>query len=165
MQGKQILVLRDKSQVWGTPGKLTTNKGFICDTLELPWRNNLNGVSCILPDSYSCVPWYSPTLKRTVVRIEDKHGRKDCLCHNGNFAGDVNAGLTTQVHGCTEVGRGYGNILRPDKVLQYGILKSGDTLSALTQHLGEGTHTITYAWGPGCEPQDPRDLNPANQSK
>lgn len=154
-------VRRDKSQAWGTPGQLVTQDGFVCDTLELPWRDNRRGESCIVADSYSGWVWASPSLKRLVVRLENKHGRMDCLMHNGTWAGDTlvdvdgdghGGDLITQVHGCTLVGRGYADIARPDGKLQRGILHSKDTLAELVAHLGPGTHTFMYLWNDGCAP-------------
>lgn len=125
----------------------------MCDTLELPWKDNERGVSCITADSYIGWIWHSPSMGRPVVRLEDKHGRRDCLIHNGNFAGDVDAGLITQVHGCTEVGMGYGVIPTPDgKGTQWGVLSSKDTLARLINHLGSGQHEFIYSWDVGCEP-------------
>lgn len=150
----RVAIVRGKSTDTGTPGTLLTEKGFTCDTLELPWRNNKTGISCIVADTYSAELWQSPHFGFTVVRLEDKHGRKDCLIHNGNFAGDVARGEKTQVHGCTEVGRGFGDIGRGDGVSQRGIMNSKAMLFALVAHLGEGPHEITYQWAPGCEPDD-----------
>ena len=152
------LIRRQPSQPWGTPGKLRTVGGFACDTLELPWADNQRGISCILPDSYLCWPWESPTMHRTVLRLEDKHGRKDCLIHAGNFAGDQvidadhdgAADALTQVHGCTLVGMGYGLLQRSDgKGQQLGILQSKATLQMLIAHLGPGSHYFTYVWDNG----------------
>ena len=156
-------VVRGKSTPEGTPGKQTSDAGFSCDTLELQWANNRRGISCILADTYTATIWYSPTLGHEVLRLEDKHGRFDCLEHNGNFAGEAH-GEVTQVHGCTEVGRGYGQIKRPGdgQVTQYGILHSVATLAELIQHvkdtIGEdGKISITYSWGAGCAPDDLTD--------
>ena len=153
-----IQIVRDASAPHGTVGKLDTGMGFICDTLELQWADNRRGVSCIkpapgeAPETYSAVIWYSPTFKRDVVRLEDKHGRFDCLLHNGNFASMV-PGEITQIHGCTEIGRGYGQIKRPHdgEVTQFGILHSVATLEALIAHIkeqvGDTPFTVTYSWG------------------
>lgn len=157
----KIIIRRRKSGSDGTPGRLVTDAGFACDTLELPWKDNQRGMSCVKPDSYLGWIWGSPSMGRPVIRLEDKHGRRDCLIHNGNFAGDVTidldgdggAGdLITQVHGCTLVGMGYGDIARPDGELQFGILSSKDTLARLVDHLGPGQHTFIYTWDEGCEP-------------
>lgn len=154
------IIRRKKGQPWGTPGTLRSDRGFACDTLELPWKNNQRGVSCIIADTYMGWVWQSPTMGRAVVRLEDKHGRRDCLIHNGNWAGDTSIDdnidgkpdFVTQIHGCTEVGQGFGMIVRPDGTPQMGILSSKPTLALLVAHLGAGHHTFTYQWEDGCEP-------------
>jgi len=155
------IIRRGLSAPTGTPGQLRTANGFACDTLELPWKDNLRGQSCIIADTYVGWIWQSPSMGRAVIRLEDKHGRQDCLIHNGNFAGDVMADvdgdgqagdLTTQVHGCTLVGMGYGMIRRADGELQWGVLSSKDTLARLIQHMGPGIHSFTYVWQGGCSP-------------
>lgn len=157
----KIIVTRQKSTDAGTPGTLRIEDNWwTCDTLELPWRNNKRGQSCIIADTYKCEPWMSEHLGRMVLRLEDKHGRQDCLVHNGNFAGDTEKGQVTQVHGCTEVGRGFGLVPRPDgKGNQFGILRSKVTLDELMQELGAGPHAIEYKWAEECEPEDLSDLN------
>jgi hypothetical protein len=156
-----VTIRRDKQQSWGTPGKLVTANGFVCDTLELPWRGNQRGMSCITPDSYNGWLWQSPTMKRTVVRLENKHGRQDCLVHSGNFAGDTlldidgdsrGGDLVTNVHGCTLVGLGFGMIQNKNGDMQQGILHSKVELNELVEHLGTGTHTFIYIWNEGCVP-------------
>lgn len=157
----KCIIRRRKSGSDGTPGRLVSEKGFACDTLELPWKDNQRGISCIKAGSYLGWLWQSPSMGRMVVRLEDKNGRKDCLIHNGNFAGDQTIDLDqdgtpdnlTQVHGCTEVGQGYGVLGRPDgRGKQFGILSSKDTLAKLVAHLGPGSHEFIYAWDQGCEP-------------
>jgi len=156
----KVLIRRAKSTPDGTPGRLTAEGGFACDTLELPWKDNQRGISCIKPDSYIGWIWHSPSMQRPVIRLEDKHGRRDCLLHNGNFAGDTaidqdqdgEADLVTQVHGCTLVGMGFGMVKRKDGELQWGVLSSKDTLARLVNHLGAGQHTFIYTWDAGCEP-------------
>src|SRR6266850_2241249 len=139
-----IEVVREKSTNDGTPGLLTVLKtNWQCSSLELPWRNNRRGTSCIIPGDYIAWVWFSPTLNRHVIRLEDKNGRKDCLIHNGNWAGDVEQGEKTQVHGCTEVGRGYADLELPDHSgRQRGILNSVVELEALLKeldaHVGPG---------------------------
>lgn len=153
------LIVRQKSQDWGTPGVLRTTGGFVCDTLELPWANNQRGISCIKAAEYVSYLWESPTFNRTVIRLEDRFGRKDCLIHNGNFAGDTGLDedhdgapdFTTQVRGCTLVGRGYGLIKRKDGNMQMGILNSRTTLAELVEHLQHeaslGPLIFSYKWG------------------
>lgn len=158
-------IARSASTPLGTPGHLILDNGFQCDTLELPWKENKKGVSCTIADTYKGWVWMSPMLKRLVIRLEDKHGRHDCLIHNGNFAaeerdidGDGVAEIT-QIHGCTEVGKGYGEIMRKDGLKQWGILNSGKALDALIESLedpeqpgGFDRVEITYRWAEGCYP-------------
>lgn len=166
--------LKDATK-FGTPGRMVLENGFSSDTQELPPHNNERGTSCVLPmpggepETYHGRVWWSPTLKRLVIRYDDKNGRFDCLVHNGNFAADAvdldNDGVpeVTQVHGCTEVGHGYGDILRKDGKSQYGIKFSGATLAGLIESLkipdatdfsldeqgfarGYNEVSITYSW-------------------
>lgn len=166
-------VARQRSTPLGTPGAMSLANGFSANTLELPWHDNERGVSCTAPGVDRGRVWFSPSLKRLVIRYEDRNGRKDCLVHNGNFAAEERdidgdgAPEVTQVHGCTEVGRGYGDILRKDGKSQWGIKSSGPTLAALIESLrakpgemaaryvdGVGYHDveIEYSWAEGCEP-------------
>lgn len=158
----KITITRAASTPDGTPGRLVTEEGFSCDTLELPWNGNKNLISCIRADTYLGHVWQSPTMGRPVVRLEDKHGRTNVLIHNGNFAGDPTidedqdgkSDKLAQVKGCTEVGMGYGMIDRPDgHGLQWGVLSSKPTLAALIAHLGPGNHEFVYQWSPGCSPE------------
>jgi hypothetical protein len=156
-------ITRENSTPHGTPGRLVLENGFECDTLELPWHNNERGKSCIRPDTYRGWAWYSPTFKRIVIRLEDKHGRKDCLIHPANFAaeerdvdgdGDLEV---TQIHGCTAPGRGFGEIRDKTGDLQWGILNSKHTMDRLMESLedGQGGYhevEITYKWAEGSEP-------------
>jgi hypothetical protein len=154
----KVEILRGKSTNDGTPGKLTCENGFSCDALELPWHNNKTGLSCIVADTYVAKRWHSPHFNRWVYRLEDKHGRKDCLLHPANFAGEVGIGEESQLHGCTAVGKGYGNIARDDNgTLQLGILHSSATLDALFDSTHGDDLEITYRWADGCEPDDLTD--------
>jgi hypothetical protein len=156
------IIRRQKSQPWGTPGKLTLATGWSCDTLELPWAGNQRGISCTKADSYHGWIWRSPTMGRDVIRLENKNGRFDCLIHNGNFAGDQIVDLDhngkpdflSNVHGCTLVGTGYGMVQRPDGKMQFGILKSKDTLTEFLAQLGAGPHVFHYMWELDCKPGD-----------
>jgi hypothetical protein len=145
-----IHITRNQTSASGTHGDLlainAAGESFGCVTLELPWQNNACGVSCIMPDSYAAAIWRSDHLECDVLRLEDKHGRQNCLIHPGNFAGDVSQGLETQVHGCTLVGSNYGALINVDGKSQAAILNSRATLAKLIAFVGPGTHSVTYAW-------------------
>lgn len=141
----KITITRTYTDDLGTRGKLTTDTGFQFDTLELPWRDNAKGKSCIIADTYSAKVWFSPRFGINVIRLEDKHGRSDCLIHAGNFAGDTDKGYFTQIHGCTLVGNGYGQIATPDNKMQFGIKNSKTSLKNLTALVREPL-TVEYVW-------------------
>lgn len=77
---------------------------FTCKTLELPWKNNKNRVSCIdarngMP--YKVVPRY--TAKRKAhFHVLDVKGRTWILIHSGNYYSDI--------LGCILVGSEYIDI-------------------------------------------------------
>lgn len=158
-------VLRGKSSPLGTPGAMRLDNGFTCHTLEKPWHNNESGISCTIADTYRGKVELSPHFKRLVIRLEDKHGRKACEVHHGNFAADEQDldgdGLAevTDVHGCTLVGHNFGMVQRKDGRQQYGIRNSVAALTALIKSLEDplqpgGYHdvVITYRWDEGCAP-------------
>lgn len=151
-----IVITRKQSTSSGTPGELVAmnpaGETFTCNTLELPWQDNTPGVSCIIDDSYGATIWHSDHLDCDVLRLEDKHGRQNCLIHCGNFAGDVSQGMETQVHGCTLVGSRYGSLANDDGDTQLAILNSRVTLARLIAFVGSGEHTVSYQWAQGCEP-------------
>lgn len=152
-------VLRKLSTPYGTPGRLALDNGYLSDTQELAWHGNARGVSCTLPapggapEVYRGRVWRSPTLGRLVVRFADAHGRKDCLIHNGNFAADAvdidgdGVPEVTQVHGCTEVGDGFGEVLRRDGKTQHGILGSVKALERLIKSLENSSEHATDEYG------------------
>jgi hypothetical protein len=152
----KLSILRARSTAHGTPGILQSSAEFACSTLELPWNDNRRGVSCIVPDTYLAWLWYSPTLKRTVVRLENKNGRFDCLLHNANWAG-LDEGDETQIHGCTAIGQGFGELQNHLGHMQFAILNSGRTMDALVEHIKGyvpvgGKFEVDYSWGKGCAP-------------
>ena len=82
----RIQIERHDSTDEGSPGTLkVVETGFTCDTLELPWKNNEKGKSCITADIYNASIWYSPSFKLNVLRLEDKYNRQDCLIQKKNI--------------------------------------------------------------------------------
>ncbi len=72
-------------------------EGFQCFTLELPWRDNNGGVSCIPAGVYKAKKYNSPQHGEVILLI-DVHGRTFIEIHAGNF--------TRQILGCILVGDG-----------------------------------------------------------
>jgi hypothetical protein len=96
-------------------------------------------------------------MARDVLRLEDKHGRRDCLVHTGNWAGDSLKGFHTQIHGCTLVGSSFGSLAPEGKKEQFAILRSVATLKQLLAAIGVGPHSVQYEWSAGCVPSDLSD--------
>lgn len=149
-------LMRGASTDLGTPGQLTLEDGWGCVTLELPWRGNAKGVSCVKAGAYIGRRYFSPHLGRDVILFEDKNGRGDVECHNGNFAGDAAQGHFTQVHGCMLPGSSYGEVLLPDKSgnSQWGIKNSKVTLDGLLEALGEEVLELEIEWEAAVWPDD-----------
>ena len=64
-------------------------------TLELPWRNNEVGKSCIPAGTYTCKRVLSPKFGNT-FEVTNVQGRSHILFHRGNVDDDT--------HGCILVG-------------------------------------------------------------
>lgn len=109
---------------WGTKGVWTVARtGWTCDSLELPNRGNMPGLSRIPPRIYSCSLVWSHHFQRMLYQINDVEGRGNIEIHPGNWAGDPAMGLYSNVRGCALLGKGYG-VLK-DHPGQIAILNSG----------------------------------------
>ena len=77
-----------------TLGRLKIS-GFQCFTLELPWLNNQQNISCIPEGKYNYIARNSPR-NGLVLQLTDVPNRTAIQTHSGNF--------TRQVKGCILVG-------------------------------------------------------------
>lgn len=66
-------------------------------SLELPWLNNQDTISCIPSGVYDVEPYDSPHLKMRVYRLLDVPGRTDIEIHPANSV--------TQLEGCIAPGK------------------------------------------------------------
>ena len=78
-----------------TIGRISCN-GFECFTLELPWRNNEQNISCYPSGVYEYKKRYSSSKKCEVIELINVPNRTYIQVHAGNF--------THQILGCTLVG-------------------------------------------------------------
>ena len=69
----------------GTNGKLECGGKFICNTIELPWKNNEKRVSCIPEGKYFIRKRYSPKFKWH-LEVVDVENRSLILFHPANNA-------------------------------------------------------------------------------
>lgn len=93
----------------GTLGVLILPDGVLCYTLELPWRDNRPGHSCIPVGDYVCRPRVSPRFGKT-YHVTGVAGRSYILIHAANLAGDVTKGKKTHLEGCIALGQARGTI-------------------------------------------------------
>lgn len=93
----------------GTLGKLTY-LDFTCYTLELPWRDNASGKSCIPEGQYKVIWSLSPRLKKYTYAIIDIPNRAGIRIHGGNMAGDESKGYMSHSLGCPLLGLSVGII-------------------------------------------------------
>jgi hypothetical protein len=77
-------------------------------TIELPWQDNKNNISCIPQGLYNCKP-YSSKKYKNVWHVLNVPGREAILIHAGNFASPVKlqgSSHTSDTEGCIMVGLG-----------------------------------------------------------
>ena len=83
----------DNSGIYGT---IYNAEELICDTFELPWKENIKNESCIPTGIYDCEVVYTRRFGR-VILVKDVPNRTDIVFHVGNTAADT--------RGCILVGR------------------------------------------------------------
>jgi len=122
----------------GTLGHLfEAMREFECWTLELPWRGNRQGLSCIPAGAYF-VGWrYSPSSGRYYYYVQDVPGRSGVRFEIGNWAGDKLNGWKSDSLGCIFPGEGVyaGDPTDPDE--QMMVVRSGDALTKLIEYFGK----------------------------
>lgn len=103
-----------------TRGILIT-PGFFCHTLELPWRDNQQNISCIPAGEYECL--FVKT--RRIIGgsshsywLKSVPGRTGVLQHAGTFAGDKSKGYRSHVLGCILLGHSIGTLKGQKAIFQ-----------------------------------------------
>ena len=90
-KGVNLLLIRDTFTDKSVMGELFINGERICDTLELPWRDNQRSVSCIPAGEYKVrfrYPRESASRDYLHLLIKDVPNRDYILFHRGNTAKD-----------------------------------------------------------------------------
>lgn len=94
---------RFKQTDFATYGRLYAEDGAeICVTLELPWLDNADDVSCIPAGTYQAGRYLSPKRGYTVWQLLAVHGRFSIEIHKGNLPHDT--------EGCILVGSAFGDV-------------------------------------------------------
>ncbi len=101
VKGVNLLLIRDTFTDTSTMGELFVNGERMCDTLELPWKDNQKSISCIPAGEYSVrlrTARESATRDYLHLLVQDVKDRSYILFHRGNTAKDT--------RGCILVGMG-----------------------------------------------------------
>lgn len=133
---KRATITRGPSADDGTFSTLVLDDGPRLMCLELPWRDNATGVSCIPPGLYRCEIVNSPRFGK-VYEVRDVPRRTNILIHAANFAGDTTKGLFSQLLGCIAPATAVGALRTPAGQVQRAGMNSKVALATV------------MAWGGG----------------
>lgn len=100
----------------GTNGTIFYKGIPICQCIELPWRNNERGRSCIPEGRYELKLRYTDRFGRHYL-VKDVPGRQLILLHPFNHALKESRGCLAPVETITGHGKGYGSRAALDKML------------------------------------------------
>lgn len=143
----RLKIIRDATSDEGTLGAGSLDVGY-WQFLELPWRNNATGLSCIPAGLYTARAVLSPHLGRVVYRFDNVPGRDAVEMHPANWAGDVTLGWHSDLKGCCAPGEKRAVLVPPDTGKpQQAIVSSAkalDEILAITQ--GQPLE-IEFVWG------------------
>lgn len=132
---KRAILTRGPSTDQGTFGMLVMDDGADLHTVELPWRDNATGISCIPPGTYRCEVVKSPRFGK-VYGLRDVPKRTNILIHAANFGGDRGKGWHTELQGCIAPATAVGTLQNPAGKPQRAGLQSRRALFDLTEWAG-----------------------------
>lgn len=98
---------------------------YNCPTLELPWRENKNSISCIPEGTYKVVKRISKKFGEH-FHVLDVEGRSYILIHKGNYY--------TDIRGCILVGKDLSDINRDGHI---DVVSSGSAMEDLLKIMPE----------------------------
>lgn len=125
-----VYIFRYPTTDQGTGGMLfCPETGFMCKTIELPWRDNHSSISCIPPGEYNVARFDSKKFGRTFV-VQGVPGRSAILFHSGIWAGDTAKGFKTHSAGCILLGATHGQFGG-----QFAILNSRITVTKFKENM------------------------------
>jgi hypothetical protein len=99
---------RPWATVRSTGGHLFVDGKRECYTIELPWRDNQPGASCIPEGEYPISIYYSEKHKREVMLLHDVPGRSMVEIHIANYPADllgcIGVGMSREVNAVYQSG-------------------------------------------------------------
>jgi hypothetical protein len=96
-----LLLMRREFTDKSTIGQLSIDGVPYCATLELPWRDNQQGISCIPEGDYQVVVDWSASKQKRLPHVLNVPGRDGIRIHTGNYPHEI--------QGCILVGEKTGN--------------------------------------------------------
>lgn len=126
---KTVIITRQPSTDQGTPGTFQFGDTTL-SCMELPWRDNQPGASCIPVGTYRAEIYESPRHGR-VYMLQGVPGRSDVEIHAANFAGDKELGWQCELLGCIAPAESIGTLVNLYGADQMAGLHSKDALTAL----------------------------------
>lgn len=113
----------------GTNGILRCNELIICRTIELPWKNNKRGISCIPTGRYRLQDRYSPH-HGNHIEVLNVPDRSFILFHPANDACKELKGCIAPVSAWIGPGKGEGSevAFRLVRHLVYRALREGQSV-------------------------------------
>lgn len=116
MKYAEVILYRFKTSNQGTIGLwLDPLLDTTIYSLELPWYNNRNNISCIPHGKYICEIVKSPKFGK-VYHIKNVPSRQHILIHPANLAGATSFGYKTHLQGCIALGLKYGKLYKQDAI-------------------------------------------------
>lgn len=147
----KVTINRHLSSDEGVFGVLSTD-GFKAFSLELPYRENKIGVSCIPAGTYRVEWLWSPKHERKVYHVQNVPGRTMVELHSFNLAGDADKGYIAQAQGCISLGEEV-SVFRGDSIPkltkpQRGVTNSAKTVAAFEEHMKREPFDLEILWDP-----------------
>lgn len=130
---KELKLIRSSITDEEILGTLYLEGQEVCKTLELPYKDNANNISCIPAGSYTLSPYPSKKFGEVYI-VENVPGRTGILIHKGNTTDDI--------RGCILVGLEYGRL--DDK---RAVLYSQAAMNKLKRLLGEESYKFVVLVG------------------
>lgn len=138
-----VNLVRDTFNENETLGKIYIEHEFICHTIELPWRDNKQSISCIPEGCYPLKLRYSPIVKRTTkgdyeegYEITNVPDRIYVMIHVANRASELEA--------CVAPGMKRGKLYGENAVLQSRV--AFDKLMERLEERNEWEIVISKHW-------------------
>lgn len=124
MELRKVKIFRTLKSDKETLGVLSVDN-FVCKTLELPWKDNANSISCFTPGKYICKYTKSASFSKAhgkdiyTYEITGVPGRAGIRIHSANFV--------SELRGCIALGDAHKDL---NKDVLLDVEHSGKTVEA-----------------------------------